>query len=95
MRLDREHAHALDAADPLHPWRDRFVLPREADGPDSSISVVFLERDRRLPRTTSEVMRDWRSLAVKPLRAMHVDVYQAHAPAWPAWWAPASTKSWR
>jgi hypothetical protein len=32
MRLDREHAHALDAADPLAAWRDRFVLPARAGG---------------------------------------------------------------
>ena len=31
MRLDREHAHALDAGDALAAWHDRFILPRETD----------------------------------------------------------------
>ena len=29
MRIDRGHAHALDAADRLQAWRERFVLPRD------------------------------------------------------------------
>ena len=67
MRLDREHAHALDAADPLRPWHDRFVLPREADGPE----LVYLCGHSLGAQPTlaadyvEEVMRDWRSLAVE------------------------------
>ena len=34
MRLDREHALALDAADPLRGWRERFVIPQDPDGND-------------------------------------------------------------
>ncbi len=30
VRLDREHAQVLDAADPLTAWRDRFVLPQRS-----------------------------------------------------------------
>ncbi len=68
MKLEREHAHALDAADPLAAWRDRFVLPREpADnrelvylcghslGAQPVLAVDYIE----------EIMRDWRSLAVE------------------------------
>lgn len=67
MRVDREHAHALDAADPLHTWRDRFVLPREADGPE----LVYLCGHSLGAQPTlasdyvEEIMRDWRSLAVE------------------------------
>lgn len=67
MRLDREHAHTLDAADPLHPWRERFVLPREADGAE----LVYLCGHSLGAQPTlaadyvEEVMRDWRSLAVE------------------------------
>lgn len=66
MRLDREHAHGLDAADPLHDWRDRFVLPREPEGPElvylcghSLGAQPILAADH-----VEEIMRDWRSLAV-------------------------------
>ena len=66
MRLDREHAHALDAADPLAAWRDRFVLPRE---PASGRELVYLcghslgAQPVLAADYVEEVMRDWRSLA--------------------------------
>jgi kynureninase len=32
LRLDREHALALDANDPLRDWRERFVIPHDPEG---------------------------------------------------------------
>lgn len=67
MRPDRDHAHALDAADPLRTWRERFVLPREADGRD----LVYLcghslgAQPVLAADYVEEIMRDWRSLAVE------------------------------
>lgn len=66
MRLDREHAHALDAADPLHGWRERFMLPREPEGPE----LVYLcghslgAQPVLAADYVEEIMRDWRTLAV-------------------------------
>lgn len=68
MRLDREHAHALDAADPLAAWHDRFILPRE---PGSGRELVYLcghslgAQPVLASDYVEEVMRDWRSLAVE------------------------------
>jgi len=68
MRLDREHAHALDAADPLAAWHDRFILPRE---PGSGRELVYLcghslgAQPVLAAEYVEEVMRDWRSLAVE------------------------------
>jgi kynureninase len=68
MRLDREHAHALDAADPLAAWHDRFVLPRDVrDGRE----LVYLcghslgAQPVLAADYVEEVMRDWRSLGVE------------------------------
>ena len=68
MRLDREHAQALDAADPLAAWHDRFVLPRDArDGRE----LVYLcghslgAQPVLATEYVEEVMRDWRSLGVE------------------------------
>lgn len=66
MKLDREHAHALDAADPLRAWRDRFVLPHAADGRE----LVYLCGHSLGAQPTlatdyvEEILRDWRSLGV-------------------------------
>jgi len=66
MKLDREHAHALDAADPLHAWRDRFVLPHSPDGRE----LVYLCGHSLGAQPTlatdyvEEILRDWRSLGV-------------------------------
>ena len=66
MRLDREHARALDAADPLRAWRDRFVLPHSAEGRE----LVYLCGHSLGAQPTlaadyvEEIMRDWRSLGV-------------------------------
>ena len=66
MKLDREHAHALDAADPLAAWHDRFILPREGGR-----ELVYLcgHSLGAQPVITSdyveEVLRDWRSLGVE------------------------------
>jgi kynureninase len=68
VRLDREHAHALDAEDPLAAWRDRFVLPREGPG---GRELVYLcghslgAQPVLAVEHVEEVMRDWRSLAVE------------------------------
>jgi len=67
MRLDREHAHALDAADPLRAWRDRFVVPHSAEGRE----LVYLCGHSLGAQPTlaadyvEEIMRDWRSLGVE------------------------------
>ncbi|HET7201838.1 MAG TPA: kynureninase [Steroidobacteraceae bacterium] len=68
MRLDREHAHALDSADPLAAWHDRFILPRDQqDGRE----VVYLcghslgAQPVLAADYVEEVMRDWRSLGVE------------------------------
>ena len=69
MRLDREHAHALDGADPLAAWHDRFILPRDAgSGPRTRLPVRSLARARNRVLATEyveDVMRDWRSLGVE------------------------------
>ncbi|HET9694925.1 MAG TPA: kynureninase [Steroidobacteraceae bacterium] len=68
MRLDREHAHALDAADPLAAWHDRFVLPRD---PRDGRELVYLcghslgAQPVLAADYVEEVMRDWRSLGVE------------------------------
>jgi kynureninase len=73
MRLDREHAHALDAADPLRAWQDRFVVPHSADGRE----LVYLCGHSLGAQPTlaadyvEEIMRDWRSLGVDGHFAAH------------------------
>jgi kynureninase len=67
MRPDREHALALDAADPLRDWRARFVLPRSDDGG----TLVYLcghslgAQPVLAERYVAECMEDWRRLAVE------------------------------
>jgi kynureninase len=67
MRLDREHALALDAADPLRRWRERFVIPQDPDGTE----LVYLcghslgAQPVLAADYVEEVMRDWRSLGVE------------------------------
>jgi kynureninase len=66
MRLDREHALALDAADPLRAWRDRFVLPQGQDGRE----LVYLcghslgAQPTLAADCVEEIMREWRTLGV-------------------------------
>jgi kynureninase len=68
MRLDREHAHALDAADPLAAWHDRFVLPRD---PQDGRELVYLcghslgAQPVLAADYVEEIMREWRSLGVE------------------------------
>jgi kynureninase len=68
MRLDREHAHALDAGDALAAWRDRFILPRESG---SGRELVYLcghslgAQPVLAADCVEDVMRDWRSLGVE------------------------------
>jgi kynureninase len=67
MRLDREHALALDAADPLRGWRERFVIPHDPDGNE----LVYLcghslgAQPVLAADYVEEVMRDWRLLGVE------------------------------
>ena len=67
MKLDREHAQALDAADPLRQWRGRFELPQGEDG----APLVYLcghslgAQPRLAQRYVAECMEDWRTLAVE------------------------------
>lgn len=66
MRLDRDHARALDAADALHAWRDRFVLPHD----DAGRELVYLcghslgAQPAIAADYVEEIMRDWRRLGV-------------------------------
>ena len=66
MNLDRDQAAALDAADPLRHWRDRFVLPQDERGRE----LVYLcghslgAQPLLATEFVEEVMRDWRRLAV-------------------------------
>lgn len=66
MTLDREHARALDAGDPLRDWRARFLLPQDAAGRD----LVYLcghslgAQPVLAARYVEEVMGDWRRLGV-------------------------------
>ena len=66
MRLDRDHARALDAADPLSAWRDRFLLPQD----DAGRELVYLcghslgAQPVHAAEYVAEVMRDWRRRGV-------------------------------
>jgi len=68
MNPSLEHARALDAADPLAAWHDRFVLPRDAA---TGRELVYLcghslgAQPVLAAEYVEEVMRDWRSLAVE------------------------------
>jgi kynureninase len=67
LKVDRAHAQALDAADPLREWRARFELPRGEDG----APLVYLcghslgAQPRLAQRYVAECMEDWRTLAVE------------------------------
>jgi len=67
LRTDRAYAQALDAADPLRNWRERFVLPQDAAGREQ----VYLCGHSLGAQPVSaadyveEVLRDWRSLGVE------------------------------
>ena len=67
MRLDREHAHALDAGDELQTWRDRFVLPHDDEGRE----LVYLcghslgAQPVLAGDYVEEVMREWRARGVE------------------------------
>jgi kynureninase len=67
MNLDRNHALALDAADPLRHWRDRFVLPD--DGGGGELTYLCGHSLGAQPvlaaEYVEEVMRDWRRQAVE------------------------------
>jgi kynureninase len=66
MRLDRAHARALDAADPLRTWRERFVLPQD----DAGRELVYLcghslgAQPILAADYVEAVMRDWRTRGV-------------------------------
>jgi kynureninase len=67
VKLDREHALALDAVDVLRGWRERFSLPREASGEP----LVYLcghslgAQPTLAERYVAEAMEDWRTLGVE------------------------------
>jgi len=66
VRVDREYARSLDAADPLSDWRDRFVLPQDDEGHE----LVYLcghslgAQPALAAEYVEEVMRDWRQRGV-------------------------------
>lgn len=66
MRLDRDHARALDAADSLQAWRERFVLPHDGAGRE----LIYLcghslgAQPALAADYVEEIMRDWRRLGV-------------------------------
>jgi kynureninase len=68
MNPSLEHARALDAADSLAAWRDRFLLPRDSA---TGHELVYLcghslgAQPVLAAEYVEEVMRDWRSLAVE------------------------------
>jgi len=68
VNLSQEHARALDAADPLATWHDRFVVPQDAA---TGRALVYLcghslgAQPVLAAEYVEEVMRDWRSLAVE------------------------------
>jgi kynureninase len=65
-RLDEESARALDAADPLRAYRDRFLIPRGADGREA----IYLcgnslgLQPKAVRDLVSEELSDWADLAV-------------------------------
>ena len=68
MRLDRQQAHALDAADPLAAWHDRFMLPHDARGTSELVYLCGHSLGAQPVLATEyvdEVMRDWRTLGVE------------------------------
>lgn len=86
MRLDRGHARALDAADPLQAWRERFVLPHD----DAGRELVYLCGHSLGAQPTlaadyvEEVMRDWRARGVDGFfagRRRWLDYHERAVPA--------------
>jgi kynureninase len=67
MNLGRDHARALDAADPLRGWRSRFSVPRSSDGDD----LVYLcghslgLQPRLAESYVREILVDWGALGVE------------------------------
>jgi kynureninase len=86
VRLDRDHARALDAADPLHAWRERFVLPQD----DAGRELVYLcghslgAQPALAADYVEEIMRDWRRLGVDGFfegRRRWIDYHERAVPA--------------
>jgi len=86
VRLDRDHARALDAADPLRAWRERFVLPQD----DAGRELVYLcghslgAQPALAADYVEEIMRDWRRLGVDGFfegRRRWIDYHERAAPA--------------
>ncbi len=86
MRLDRDHARALDAADSLHAWRERFVLPHD----DAGRELVYLcghslgAQPALAADYVEEIMRDWRRLGVDGFfegRRRWLDYHERSLPA--------------
>jgi kynureninase len=86
VRLDRDHARALDAADPLRAWRERFVLPQD----DTGRELVYLcghslgAQPALAADYVEEIMRDWRRLGVDGFfegRRRWIDYHERAVPA--------------
>lgn len=68
MRLDRQHAQALDAGDPLAAWHGRFMLPHDARGTSELVYLCGHSLGAQpvlASEYIDEVMRDWRTLGVE------------------------------
>jgi kynureninase len=68
MNLEREHARALDAADPLRSWRARFLLPTARGGADPLVYLCghSLGLQPRLAESyVREILNDWGALGVE------------------------------
>lgn len=86
MTPDLAQARARDAADPLHAWRARFLLPQDAAGRDR----VYLcghslgAQPVLAARYVEEVMGDWRRLGVDGFFAARRRWLDYHEQALPA-----------
>lgn len=86
MTTDLARARALDAADPLRGWRERFTLPHDESGRE----LVYLcghslgAQPVRAAEFVEEVMRDWRRLGVDGFFDAHHRWLDYHERAVPA-----------
>ncbi len=61
--LSRTHAIALDAADPLRPMRNEFLIPRHGGGEQTFVGNSLGLQPRGAQAAVQEVMKQWGELA--------------------------------